>query len=341
MDAKGWKSVLSISKFGNDAKDLCDAVAALARKLATQDCQNIEALTACRLIALNKNPGCRPVGIGEVLRRIIGKAVIEVIKDDIREAVGNLQVCAGQQAGCEAAIHAVREIFENTECEAVMLVDASNAFNTLNRKATIHNIRVKWPSFAKYIENTYKEPAQLFISDNKTNRCEMITSAEGTTQGDPVAMAMYAIGLLKLQSKISHVETEVKQVAYADDLAGAGKIEKLRKWWDIIVEQGPPQGYHPNAEKSVLIVKPELLHVATETFRGTEVKITNEGHRHLGSVIGTPAYKEKFVKDQVVEWEAELQRLAGIAKVEPQAAYTALTFGIKHRWNFIMRTASC
>ena len=338
LDAKGWKSLLSSSKFGIVAKDLGDAVAALARKLATEDCPYTEAITACCLMALDKKPGCRPVGIGEVLRRIIGKAILEVTKEDVREAVGNLQVCAGQQAGCEAAIHAMRQIYEEPECEAVMLVDATNAFNTLNRKATIHNIRIKCPSFAKYIENTYKEPAQLYVRDRNTNRCETITSEEGTTQGDPVAMAMYAIGLAKLQSKICHERTEVKQVAYADDLAGAGKIEKLRKWWDLILEQGPPQGYNPNARKSVLIVKPDCFQEAVEAFEDTGVRITVEGDRHLGSVIGTPEYVEMFVKAKVEEWVAELQSLAEIAKAEPHAAYTAFTFGIKHRWTFIMRT---
>ena len=35
LDAKAWKSLLSVTKFGSVAKDLGDAVAALARKLAT------------------------------------------------------------------------------------------------------------------------------------------------------------------------------------------------------------------------------------------------------------------------------------------------------------------
>ena len=108
-------------------------MAALARKMASDDCQFLEAITACRLIAIDKKPGCRPVGIGEVLRRIIGKAVMEVTRDDIRDAVGNLQVCVGQQAGCEAAIHAMREIYEEPECEAVLMVDASNSFNRQTR----------------------------------------------------------------------------------------------------------------------------------------------------------------------------------------------------------------
>ena len=338
LDAKGWKNILSVSKFGAAAKDLGDAVATLARKMATEDCQFLEAITACRLIALNKNPGCRPVGVGEVLRRIIGKAVMEVTKDDVRESVGNLQVCVGQQAGCEAAVHAIREIYQTPECEAVLMVDASNAFNTINRRATIQNIKVKCPILAKYVENTYKEPAHLYISDSKTNRREVIKSEEGTTQGDPIAMAMYALGLSKLQGEIRHAVTEVKQVAYADDLTGAGKIDNLRKWWDKIMALGPPIGYFPNERKSVLIVKPGFLEVARVKFGDMNVKITEEGDKHLGAVIGTTDFKEKFVKTQVAKWKAEIERLAEMARSEPHAAYSAFTFGVKHRWNFLMRT---
>ena len=37
------------------------------------DLHSAEALVACRLIPLNKNPCVRPIGVGEVIRRIIGK----------------------------------------------------------------------------------------------------------------------------------------------------------------------------------------------------------------------------------------------------------------------------
>jgi len=338
LDAKAWKTILSSSKFGSAANDLCKAIASLARKLATENCNNLDALTACRLIALDKKPGCRPIGIGEVLRRIIGKAIMNVVGDDVRQAVGNLQVCAGQQAGCEAAIHAMRNIYEEPDCQAVLMVDATNAFNNINRKATIHNIEVKCPSLAQYIKNTYNNPAELHIVDNRTNTYEMIASAEGTTQGDPVAMAMYAIGLLRLQTIIDHTTTDIKQVAYADDLTGAGKIENIRKWWNLIETHGPPQGYFPNAAKSVLIVKPEYLGQAREAFRETNVIIKAGGEKHLGAVLGTTAAREEYITRQVDEWRREVIELAEIAKKEPHSAYTAFTFGIKHKWNFLMRT---
>ena len=68
----------------------------------------IEAFVACRLIPLNKNPGLRPIGVGEVLRRIVGKIVMNISKNDVIKSVGSLQVCAGQISGVEAAIHYAR-----------------------------------------------------------------------------------------------------------------------------------------------------------------------------------------------------------------------------------------
>ena len=50
---------------------------------------------------------------------------------------GSIQLCAGQIAGVEAAIHFMREIYSAEDCEAVFLVDASNAFNSLNRECAL------------------------------------------------------------------------------------------------------------------------------------------------------------------------------------------------------------
>ena len=132
------------------------------------------------------------VGIGETVRRIIGKAIASTITEDIQEAAGPLQVCAGHISGCEAAVHAIRQVYESQQTEAVILVDASNAFNSLNRDAALHNIQQLCPSLSKIIINTYREDSQLFI-DGST-----LYSQEGTTQGDPLAMAMYAIAITPL-----------------------------------------------------------------------------------------------------------------------------------------------
>ena len=41
--------------------------------------------------------------------------------------VYTIQLCAGQDAGCEAAVHAMERVFADEDTEAMILVDASNA----------------------------------------------------------------------------------------------------------------------------------------------------------------------------------------------------------------------
>ena len=54
----------------------------------------------------------------------------------------------------EAAVHAVRTAFEKEDSEAVLLVDASNAFNALNCQVALQNIRRMCPHLATILVNT-------------------------------------------------------------------------------------------------------------------------------------------------------------------------------------------
>ena len=118
------------------------------------DPNDLSALVACRLIALNKCTGVRPIRIGEVVRRILGKVILSTIGKEIQDAAGALQVSAGQQAGCEAALYAMRKFSNDPDTETILLVDASNAFNLLNRKVALLNILRKCPCLAKVLINT-------------------------------------------------------------------------------------------------------------------------------------------------------------------------------------------
>ena len=80
--------------------------------------------------------------------RIVGKTISWCLNDEILEAAGPLQVSAGIKGGAEAAIHAMRDIYELESTDAVILVDAANAFNRLNRKAALHNMQYLCPQFA-------------------------------------------------------------------------------------------------------------------------------------------------------------------------------------------------
>ena len=65
------------------------------------------ALMTCRLVAINKRPRVCPVGVGETLHRALAKLVMRAAWDQAKEVCGNLQLCAGLEAGIGGANHAV------------------------------------------------------------------------------------------------------------------------------------------------------------------------------------------------------------------------------------------
>ena len=84
IDADGWRRILCSKHFAPINTQLSEAVASTAKRLCREkiDPLSIDTLPNCRLVALRKDtvaangdPGVRPIGIGEVLRRIVGKTI--------------------------------------------------------------------------------------------------------------------------------------------------------------------------------------------------------------------------------------------------------------------------
>ena len=346
-DADMWKRLLGSKQFKTKPAELCDAVAELARKLCLSEVHPtyLRAFVAGRLIPLDKKPGVRPIGVGEILRRVIGKAVTTVLKPELVNSTAPIQTCAGLPGGIgiEASIHAMRKIYEDPATEGILLIDASNAFNALNRKAALNNIKYTCPEFSGYVNNLYRGDAELFVAGSD----ETVMSCEGTTQGGTESMGFYSGGLVP----ISHYQIEeqdqdkspedtdfAKKLFYADDGAGGGTLSQILEWWSEIQTRGPIFGYFPKPSKTWLIVKPEYLERAKELFADSDINITDQGHKYLGSYIGSDDGKAEFVKSQVEEWIINVSALAKVAKIEPQLAYAAYVYGMSKKWSFVART---
>ena len=337
-DADGWRRIITSKDYGSTGMDLRIALASLIRSMCINKVSDnsLGALLASRLVPLDKSPGVRPIGVGEVLRRIMGKVVMSVTKPDVVKASAKSQMC-GHQSGSEAAIHAMKKMFDNQHTDAVLLVDAANAFNSLNRNVFLRNIGITCPIIATYVRNCYSIPARLFVIGGTE-----IKSNEGTTQGDPLGMAIYAIATTPLLDAMANsIEDDAqKEVAFADDITAAGKLRSLRKWWDTIVKIGPKFGYNPQPKKSILIVKPEQQEEAIKEFKETKVKISTEGEKHLGAAIGSEKFRKSYLKEKVTKWTNEITLLSKIGEFQPQAAYACFIAGYQHKMTYFMRTIS-
>ena len=136
----------------------------------------------------------------KVCRRLIAKSVLCLVKDDVLQAADPIQLCAGQPSGCEASVHAMRAAFDSPHTEAVLQVNATNAFNCLNRQTALRNISIICPFFAGILINTYRVNSLLYIDG------DYILSQEGTTQGNPSAMPMYPLGVVPLIWQLAGID---------------------------------------------------------------------------------------------------------------------------------------
>ena len=116
--------------------------------------------------------------------------------------------------------------FSNDDNQGALLADASNAFNCLNRHATLISIHILCPPPAWTLTNTYRLQSSLFIGK------EVIYSKGGTTQGYPLAMPMYAMDILPLIQRLS--PRAAKQVWFEDDGTAGGKLNQIRLWWSLL-----------------------------------------------------------------------------------------------------------
>ena len=72
----------------------------------SKDSTSIDAFLACRLIPLNKN------------------LAFAQLASHVTNSTGSIQVCAGQDSGSDAAIHAMHDIFKDNGTEVILLIDA-------------------------------------------------------------------------------------------------------------------------------------------------------------------------------------------------------------------------
>ena len=333
-DADFFKLILTHKNFKDEGQALRNEIALFARKIASKNLspEILDAYVNCRLIPLDKCPGVRPIGIGETLRRIVGKTLSRVLKLDIQETCGSLQVCTGLKSGSEAAIHFIREQFKLDTSEAVILVDASNAFNSVNRAALLHNIQILCPEVAAIAINMYRASCSLFVCGTE------ISSSEGTTQGDNLAMSLFAIATLPVLRMLEQLQC-VSQVWLADDAMGVGTLENLYTWWTTILCEGKKYGYYVNQIKSCLILKnADDLPNAKGIFKDCEISIKLDRQRHLGAVLGSDEYKDYYIRNLIDDWSKMMKKLVEFSKSQPHAAYSAFTHGVRHKVTYFMRT---
>jgi hypothetical protein len=199
---------------------------------------------SARLIPLLKKQGgtdLRPVAIGETLRRLAAKCAWLECKDDAVSILAPLQLGAGVPLATEAIARASAVMFNNHRRDPDFVqfdVDVANAFNEIHRSHFLEQVRVKLPGLARFAYACYAQTSFLFYGDF------VLTSSQGTQQGDPLGGLFFALGLHPIITRVDQ-ETRLRlHVWYFDDGRLDGPVGEVEKALAILRSDLTPIGLH-------------------------------------------------------------------------------------------------
>ena len=97
------------------------------------------------MVALPKpSGGVRPIAVGELLRRLTAKCLMQQVRSEARQHFWPAQAGVAVKAGAEAAIHALRAWVgrhAGSTDSVVVKVDFQNAFNSIDRDVALREAR--------------------------------------------------------------------------------------------------------------------------------------------------------------------------------------------------------
>ena len=98
-------------------------------------------MKSCRLVALDKCPDVRSIGIGDIMIRLVCKILLIVAGKEATRSCGMDQLCSGLEAGIKGGIYHTRSMWDahvdDDQPWGILMIDARNAFNEGNRKMIV------------------------------------------------------------------------------------------------------------------------------------------------------------------------------------------------------------
>ena len=87
--------------------------------------------------ALKKDGGIRPIAVGNLLRRLVGKCCAARVQEKAAALFSPHQLGVGVRNGCEASVHTVREALAADPSLWVLQCDFINAFNQTKQTGSL------------------------------------------------------------------------------------------------------------------------------------------------------------------------------------------------------------
>ena len=235
-----------------------------------------------------------------------------------------LQVGVGIPGGCEAIIHSVSDVLEDNSIppdhKHILLVNFSNAFNSVSRQVLFEEVRSQIPSLSAWMECSYGSQPILLLNNYSILSCCRVQ------QGDPLGPLGFSLALHPIVRKIKEqVPGLVINAWYLDDGTLCGSPADLARALSIIESDGPSYGLFLNRAKSLIYI-PSTYSVSHPLL--CDIPTTSEGFTLLGSPIGPPTFCESSVADRVDKIRAIISNLSDLQDAQLETALLRSCFSL-------------
>lgn len=293
----------------------------------------------------------RPVAIGLAMRRVASKIANAAALAEAMEYFKGHQVGVGTPNGLDGVAHALQQVLEtydyftvNPELQKyLLLVDFSNAFNSVERKYIFRQVWKCCPSISKYVEWCYRASAYIFTLDGEF----LCWSKSGVQQGDPLGPLLFSLVLQLLVDKMKTTFPDLDlQAWYLDDGTIVGTKATLLLLLPILVEEGAKLGLILNKEKTIIWCLHEnsdmeggLIDKPSDytAFSQWAIPCTSSAHKTLGSPFGSKLGCDHILMQKVKKIENIMD---GVCELDSSQAkyYLFMMSGIYARYNYWLRT---
>ena len=278
---------------------------------------------ATLLACLKKGGGHRPIAVGEVLRRLTSKCLSRSVQEDALRVLTPLQLGVGVKVGCETIVHSVSRTLDDHSLSPdpcwTLLLDFSNAFNSISRACMFEEVRACIPGLAAWVESCYgAEPLLHFGDHTILSRC-------GVQQGDPLG---------PLHPVVERIKREVPHLLisawYLDDGNLCGNPDDLLRALKIVEEDGPARGLNLNRLKSLLHI-PDDADVSHNPLHA-EIPISRSG-----SPVGPIPFCESTVMTRVEKIRFLIDRLHDLEDSQMETTLLRSCLAMP-KFNFALRS---
>ncbi|CAI5962986.1 unnamed protein product [Closterium sp. NIES-65] len=291
-------------------------------------------LAASNLVGLSKpNGDVRPVAIGEVLPRILARALcISLCPAMVSYFLPCNQLGADTRVGAEILTHSFQSALATHPDWCALQIDVANAFNSFHRHVMFDGLRESpFSGMIPFLRVFYGTPSDLYLQAGPF--VQSLESARGSRQGDPLGPFLFAFTQQQVMEPVTREFKDLLFLSYADNTYILGPAARILEAFGVLREWLEWVGLEVQAHKCQFW---EREGKEVERSLPLGMQRVDEGLTVVDVPIGEEVWEVVRLRERLRQLQAPLPWLPLLN--HPQMASHLLAIAVSARPMYLART---